>query len=225
MDLSPLDHPAWHALTSVHRTLGRVYGDAARYPATVSPLSAVREPSDKAFTDLRELVPPGEIIAFFREIEIDIPSTWKVVAREWIDQMVCPEPPPAIEVPLAKLAPADVPAMLELTALTKPGPFLPETIRMGQYFGIRDGEKLAAMAGQRLGLDSFVEISAVCTDPAYRGRGYAQALVTFLARQAHEEGRVPFLHMKSGNPAGRTYERCGFHLRRLIQVSVITPAD
>jgi hypothetical protein len=35
------------------------------------------------------------------------------------------------------LGAADVPEMLELTARTKPGPFLPRTFELGPYLGIR----------------------------------------------------------------------------------------
>ena len=52
--------------------------------------------------------------------------------------------------------------MLELTAATEPGPFLPQTIRMGSYFGIRASNgRLAAIAGERLKSTGFAEISAV----------------------------------------------------------------
>ena len=49
---------------------------------------------------------------------------------------------------------------------------------MGQYLGIFDGDRLVAMAGERMTLAGFVEVSAVCTHPDYRGRGYAKQLVS-----------------------------------------------
>ena len=60
--------------------------------------------------------------------------------------------------------------MLELTAATEPGPFLPQTIQMGRVLGIRSSDgRLAAMAGERLRSTEFAEISAVCTHPEFRG--------------------------------------------------------
>jgi predicted GNAT family acetyltransferase len=72
--------------------------------------------------------------------------------------------------------------MLELTAATEPGPFLPQPIQMGSYFEIRASDgRLVAMARARLQSNAFAEISAVCTLPEFRGRGYARALVMFIA--------------------------------------------
>jgi predicted GNAT family acetyltransferase len=92
--------------------------------------------------------------------------------------------------------------MLELTAATEPGPFLPQTIQMGSYFGIRSSNRrLVAMAGERLRSTAFTEISAVCTHPEFRGHGYARDLTTFLAAQILAAAKTPFLHVKSENGA------------------------
>ena len=68
------------------------------------------------------------------------------------------------------------PEMIELTTLTKPGPFGPRTHELGTYIGIRDGARLAAMAGERLKVPGFTEISAVCTHPDFLGKGFAGVL-------------------------------------------------
>jgi predicted GNAT family acetyltransferase len=114
--------------------------------------------------------------------------------------------------------------MLALAALTQPGPFLPETYRMGRYYGIRSSDgRLAAMAGERLRSDGFTELSAVCTHPEFQGRGYARALVSALASQALSEGAVPFLHVKTENGAKALYEKLGFSVRRSIRLTAIRP--
>ncbi len=98
--------------------------------------------------------------------------------------------------------------MLAHAWVTEPGPFLPETIQMGRYFGIRSNDgRLIAMAGERLKLNGFTEISAVCTDPGFRGHGHAGALVACLVAQTLEEGRVPFLHVKAENGAKSLYKK------------------
>jgi predicted GNAT family acetyltransferase len=115
--------------------------------------------------------------------------------------------------------------MLALTAATEPGPFLPGTIQMGDYFGIRSKQgKLIAMAGERLKLVGFTEISAVCTDPEYRGQGFSRALVTFLAARILAEEKLPFLHVKSENGAKSLYESIGFQVRRTVHLTVVTRA-
>jgi predicted GNAT family acetyltransferase len=101
---------------------------------------------------------------------------------------------------------------------------LQQTIQMGSYFGIRaNDERLVAMAGHRLQSTEFAEISAVCTHPEFRGRGYSRALVTFLAAQIQATGRTPFLHVKSENGAKVVYQKIGFRLRSAIRLTVISP--
>jgi predicted GNAT family acetyltransferase len=113
--------------------------------------------------------------------------------------------------------------MLALTAATDPGPFLPQTILMGSYFGIRASDgRLVAMAGERLQSTAFAEISAVCTHPEFRGRGYARTLVTFLTAQIVAAGKTPFLHVKSENGAKVVYHKIGFRLRAAMYLTVIS---
>ena len=123
--------------------------------------------------------------------------------------MICEAslPPPSVA-PL-QLGTTDVPEMLELTAATEPGPFSPQTIQMGRYFGIRASDgRLVAMAGERLQSTAFAEISAVCTHPEFRGRGYARALTTFVAAQILAAGKIPFLALRE--KLNRRPFLCGF---------------
>jgi predicted GNAT family acetyltransferase len=113
------------------------------------------------------------------------------------------------------LGPADVPEMLDLVARTRPGPFLPRTIELGGYLGIRRDGALAAMAGERLRPPGWTEISAVCTDPAFRGNGLASRLTLAVAAAITARGEQPFLHAASDNAAAlRLYASLGFRLRR-----------
>jgi len=222
--LESLDNPIWFALTTEHRLLARSHGLARRYPPDVSPLAALLHPTSDAFADLHRLVSPGEHVALFTANTLDVPGDWQVDRSRWIDQMICEAslaPPPVAPLPLGT---TDVPEMLELTAATEPGPFLPQTIQMGSYFGIRASDgRLAAMAGERLRSTEFAEISAVCTHPEFRGRGYAGELTTFLAAQILAAGKTPFLHVKSENGAKVLYQKIGFHLRAAIRLTVISP--
>jgi predicted GNAT family acetyltransferase len=77
------------------------------------------------------------------------------------------------------------------------------------------------MAGERLKPAGFTEISAVCTDPAFRGRGHARALLNFLIALIIAEGRVPFLHVKADNGAISLYKALGFHLRSAMHVTIV----
>jgi ribosomal protein S18 acetylase RimI-like enzyme len=120
--------------------------------------------------------------------------------------------PDAEAVPLGA---ADVPEMLDLVARTQPGPFLPRTVELGTYLGIRRQGALVAMAGERLHPPGWTEISAVCTDPDHRGQGLAARLVLAVAAGIKERGETPFLHTAARNTnAIRLYESLGFRLRR-----------
>src|SRR6202047_3552601 len=139
--LESLDNPIWFALTTEHRSLACAHGLARRYPPDVSPLAALLHPTSDAFADLRRLVSLGEHVALFTASPLDVPCGWHVDRSRWIDQMICEaslEPPHVLPVTLGA---ADVPEMLELTAATEPGPFLPQTIQMGSYYGIRSEER------------------------------------------------------------------------------------
>jgi predicted GNAT family acetyltransferase len=223
-DEALLDNPIWHALNSVQRSFNCGAGLAARYPGEVSRFAGLERPTSEAFHDLATLVQPGETVALFTAEPPQVPEQWNVVRSRAVDQMVCEglegsSPPWTLQ-----LGPDDVPEMLALALATEPGPFSKGTITMGRYFGVRSEDgRLAAMAGERLRLTGYTEISAVCTDPAFRGRGYARALVSVLAAQALAEGCKPFLHVKTENQARGLYEGLGFSVRRAMQLTVLTP--
>jgi predicted GNAT family acetyltransferase len=221
-DVNILDNPIWAALMTGHRSLARSSGRARRYPSEVSPFAALEAPSVEAFADLTALVNPEESVGMCTADPISAPPGWQVLKQRPLEQMVClASEHSRVSSPL-ELGPADLPEMLVLTAATEPGPFLAATMQMGRYFGIRaDDGRLAAMAGERLKAEPFTEISAVCTDPDFRGRGHAKALVSFLVGLIFSEGRIPFLHVKGENQAKVLYERLGFRVRREMQLTVI----
>jgi predicted GNAT family acetyltransferase len=120
------------------------------------------------------------------------------------------------------LTPADVPEMMQLVELTKPGPFLPRTIELGSYIGIRSDGRLIAMAGERMRFPGFTEISAVCTHPDRRGRGHSTSLVHIMMRAILDRGETPFLHVfKENTRAAALYDKLGFVRRRSLAVTVL----
>ena len=140
--------------------------------------------------------------------------------------MICETAPamPDGQVCFAELGAGDVVEMLALTALTEPGPFRQRTYELGGFVGIREEGRLAAMAGQRLALPGFTEVSAVCTHPGFRGRGYALALVAAVAGSIHARGETPILHTLSGNAGDiRIYRSVGFTRRRTLHLAVVLP--
>jgi predicted GNAT family acetyltransferase len=145
-----------------------------------------------------------------------------------LNQMICsnsqnpaPAPmPPRVTSRL--LTSADVPEMVTLAEITEPGPFRVRTIELGVFYGIFDSGRLVAMAGQRLHQPEFVEVSAVCTHPDARGRGYARALMSLVIEEMLQRGKTPILHTFADNyPAIRVYEGLGFTLRRTLHLAVL----
>jgi len=112
--------------------------------------------------------------------------------------------------------------MVELTKLTKPGPFTLRTHELGTFLGIRIDGQLVAMAGERMKPANYTEITAVCVHPAYRGRGYAQILLGAVGRQILARGEIPFLHVFSDNDSAiALYRRQGMEIRRRLCVTVL----
>ncbi len=222
-DPRQLERPIWSALTTQHASFALGNGLARRYPPDVSPMSAVREVSDASIRDLAGLLAPGDIVGLFSAEPVAATRDLTVMLHKFVDQMVYEgsEAAPTAGV-VAKLAPADVPEMMHLAELTKPGPFAARTIALGSYIGIRDGGQLVAMAGERMRFDGFTEISAVCSHPDHRGRGYSSLLVGTLMRQILDRGDIPFLHVFDDNTkAAALYRKLGFAKRRSITVTVL----
>ncbi len=97
------------------------------------------------------------------------------------------------------------------------------TVELGTYLGLRRDGKLIAMAGERLHPPGFTEISAVCTDAAFRGQGLATRLVRAVAAGIRRRGETPFMHAAATNTnAIRLYESIGFHIRRRTVFAMLT---
>lgn len=219
----PLDNAVWHALTGPQHDVAQRNASAARYEPDVAPFAALPdEPSAAAWDDLRALVGPGNGAVLFRA-EVDAPDGWEVLWRGIGFQMVATTPPPGAARDGAGVTPlghADVDDMTDLVACTRPGPFLPRTITLGTYLGVRLDGKLVAMAGERMRLDGFTEVSAVCVHDAYRGRGYAARLVGELVARVCARRETAFLHVVGDNaPAIALYEKLGFVVRRTIEAA------
>lgn len=218
-----LDNPIWNALNSGHAALAQGNHLARRYPYEIGPLSGLAEPTDAAYDALRPLAREHEKLVLFLEDPARPPAGWQVDFEGPLTQMVGPaELPEPEDFGIEPLGEADIPEMVALAKLTQPGPFRTRTWDLGGYVGIRRDGRLAAMAGERLHLDGYTEISAVCTHPEYQNRGYARALMVAVAQNILGRGEIPFLHAWKANVnAIRVYEKLGFYERRIMQVGVI----
>lgn len=216
-----LNNPAWAAMNGAQAHLARIHGQAGCFQAGISPFAGLADPGDpQSWRDLATLVEPGGTAALIGAIEV--PEGWEVVAViegvQLVDTALKAEPDPEA----LTLTSDDVVEMLDLVARTRPGPFLPRTIELGTYLGIRREGLLVAMAGERLRPGGWTEISAVCTDEAYRGEGLATRLVRAIAAGIRARGETPFLHAAASNAnAIRLYESIGFTLRGCPRFTVL----
>jgi ribosomal protein S18 acetylase RimI-like enzyme len=127
---------------------------------------------------------------------------------------------------IVRLSGDDTADMVDLTTLVFPGFFRPQTPQMGRYFGIRRDAMLAAMAGERMSVTGYREISAVCTHPQFTGRGYAARLMLLLVDLILELGIVPFLHVGEANARARAlYQRLGFVDRCVLPMWLVRRRD
>jgi ribosomal protein S18 acetylase RimI-like enzyme len=214
-DRHPLDRPAWAAMTGPHAHLAQRHGMAARYQAEVCGFSALADETDpRSWADLAELTGPGGQVMLGALAELP-PAGWDLVWHGEGVQMVSTTVDSFDDSDIEQLGLSDVAEVLDLVERTRPGPFAPRTIEMGRYLGIRREGALVAMAGERLHPPGWTEISAVCTDPAYRGQGLAGRLVQAVAAGIRERNETPFLHAAASNTkAIRLYESLGFTIRR-----------
>lgn len=221
----PLKQPVLASLAGAHARFAEVVGQVVRYQPEVSPFVAfTHDTDDAAWDDLVQMVGPNAM-AIIYGARSEPPKGWAIRRRLEAIQLTGVNLVAVRDLEATVLEMRDVPQMLDLVGRTQPGPFLSRTIEMGAYLGIRRGEKLIAMAGERLRPAGWTEISAVCTHEDYRGSGLATRLIRAISVGIRERGETPFLHVSASNHGAlRLYRSLGFEVRRSVTVlAVQTP--
>jgi ribosomal protein S18 acetylase RimI-like enzyme len=223
-----LDNIIWNALTTRQSQFAACFEQARRFVPEVGPLAGFAEPTKQGYESLAGLLSVGTTVAVFLEEPYEPRPGWKVVGGAPLLQMVCDNGAwqrpgeRSQDLKFVELNSGDSPEMLELTSLTKPGPFGTRTHELGTYLGIRVDGKLVAMAGERLKIPGFTEVSAVCTHPDHLGRGYAATLMKEVMRRICDRGETPCLHVRHDNVrAIELYKRLGFHERRVAYFALL----
>jgi predicted GNAT family acetyltransferase len=219
----PLDHPVWTALTTRQQALAEGDDHARRYPTAIAPFADMAEISPRGFANLGAMMLGSEIAVLFTPDPVTAPAEFKVLLAEPGEQMIgTPADVPAGDIDILTLGVADVPDMMALTELTKPGPFSARAHELGTFLGIRVDGQLVAMAGERMKPADYTEITAVCVHPEHRGRGYGQILLSAVSRQILARGEIPFLHLFTSNTSALAlYRRQGMEIRRRLHVTVL----
>ena len=217
-----LDQAVWSSLSGPHAVMAEVHGMARRYPADISPFGAIQNHHNpQAWHDLSGLIGVGGHVVL-TGADLVIADGWQIIDGGFGLQMTGEDVLGEIDADAIPLVDEDVPEMLDLVSRAQPGPFLPRTIELGGYLGLRVDDALVAMAGCRIHPQGWREISAVCTDESQRGKGLASRLVMAVAANIRAEGDVPFLHVSESNEnAIRLYLAMGFRIRMRTQFAVI----
>ncbi len=220
----PLQNPVWNALISGNKALALGSGKIRFFDDEVSPFAALEENTTENLLALHKQHLTKGVVLLWSEKQLNLPKEWKLIDCIPGLQMVYEKTtvPAYLTDNITKLAEKDIPDMLELTNLTKPGPFGRRTIEFGNYEGIFVNDQLVAMTGQRFHCYHHIEISAVCTHPLHQGKGYAKQLLLSQLEQIIAAGSNPYLHVKTDNQrAVNVYEALGFTVRMPVYFYVI----
>ena len=224
----PLYNAYWEALHGPHREIAYITDLACAYRDQYYSFSAVKENTEKAYRELASIVKPGRRIAIRGTGEkVDYPE-WDHLASPLGVRMVLDDPINVPDLPYVKLVESDIPEMIALSKLSSHVEDLNHSkIRIGDFYGIREDGRVVAMAGERVQLEGYSEVSGVVTHPDYRKRGYGGGLTLFKCNQVQERGKIPFLGVIEANDgAVRLYQKLGFktlytgHLDILLRTEV-----
>ncbi|WP_093315388.1 GNAT family N-acetyltransferase [Sphingomonas jatrophae] len=216
----PLDRPIWHALAT-HQAHLAIGGEAARrYHPDYAMFAAAADRGAAATAALAALIAPGDAVILIEREMPALPPGLAATTRAGVQMVAEPVTAPDGD-DIVPLGDADAAEMLALATLTAPGPFFARTHQLGRFVGVRDaGGRLLAMAGERLHLPGWREVSGVCTHPDARGQGLAARLTLAVAARILRDRETPFLTSYADNArAIALYEALGF--RRRCDLAVV----
>lgn len=213
---SLLDNPIWQALNTTHAVFNEGNEQLKYFYPEISPFVAMARWDEEDMTYLKTHLPTDRGFFYIIRDKIQLPDSCRKAFTIPLWQMVMEQHVPFVvkDVNIQLLDNSHIPAMIELTALTRPGPFSQRTIEFGNYIGIFENDRLVAMAGERLKVPGYTEVSAICTHPDATGKGYGAALLSAACSRILENGQTPFLHVRNDNArAIKMYEKAGFSIR------------
>ncbi len=217
-----LDNPIWHALNNrdIDKNIG--FADFSFFDIEIAPFIGMQTWNKKNQKKLLANISSDRSWFLLIADEVNFIEELEIVFTIPLYQFICPKlgdtPTSKKNIEIVALTEKNIDEMIALTDLTKPGPFRKRTIEFGNYHGIFEDGKLVAMGGERLHVDGFTEVSAICTHPDYRGFGYGAMITHFLSESVIKNGQIPFLHARVDNVnAINVYKKLGFEIRKKVQ--------
>lgn len=209
-----LDNPVWNSLSESHAKFAFDYNGTKFYNPDYCPFGG--------FFELESTLKSAEKYAslcenfFIVGEKPKIADTLKLVKELVCLQMIIHQ---KIQITfdneIIKLNEEHSAELFDLVNLVQPGYFKTKTSLLGNYYGIFNDGKLAAIAGERMKMNNFTEVSAIITHPDHTGKGYAKQLTSHVVNNIFDEGKIPFLHVVESNiGAVKLYEKLGFVTRR-----------
>lgn len=219
----PLDNHLWNALNGPLAAQSRAVGQVRLLSPDIGSVAAMEAVSPSNARELASAIPFGSEMLLIAPVPLEKSNELEVLSVKPVLQMVAERPvrfDSAIST--TRLDAAHFSQMLALVDIARPGPLGPRAMELGDFHGIFEGGELVALAGERLRLAGYTEVATVCTHPAYRGKGYAKAVVSAVAQGIVGRGSMPFLGVDDTNAAAiRLYEQLGFAYRSTFYLSFV----
>jgi ribosomal protein S18 acetylase RimI-like enzyme len=216
MDDTKLDNPVWHSLCESHHQFAVEYPHIKFYHPDYCPFGGFDQVSNisNSIEQYSSLIDNFFIVGE----KPDLSSSLKIKKELVCLQMVINGRINSAEKDnIVKLTDQHSSVLYELVNLVQPGYFRKKTSLLGEYFGIFEVGQLVAVAGERMSMNDFTEVSAIVTHPEHTGKGYAKQLVAHVVNAIFDKNKTPFLHVAETNLiAIRLYEKSGFTVRRKI---------
>ena len=214
--MTKLDNPVWFALSEQHRHYCLPLVGGKFYDPLYCPFGSFIDSSSQSemISLYSKLTPDFYIVGHQPVLPPEVMLTDELICQQMVIKNAAPIDFTEEITLLNEKHEAD---LRHLINLVQPGFFKEKTIQLGNYYGIYRSGTLVAVAGERMKLDEFTELSAVVTHPLHTGNGYAKQLVTFVVNSNLNQQKIVFLHVNKNNLAAISlYEGIGFSVRRQI---------
>lgn len=215
-DEKKLDNPVWFSLSEDHQNLAFDFGNIKFYHPDYCSFGGVENkndisnPIDNYSTMIDNFFIVGEKPEFSDNLKLKKELVcFQMIINDRIDL--------EIKENIVSLTNEHADTLYQLVNLVQPGYFRKRTILLGNYFGIFKDDKLIAVAGERMKMNSFVEVSAIVTHPDHTRKGYAKQLIVHTVNNIFRQNKTPYLHVAENNfGAINLYKKSGFKIRRKI---------